>query len=335
MKKHTTLFESGQWYKGNTHAHSLTSDGRYSYDEVIGFYKNRGYNFLAMTEHDIYTGHQGFNDSNFIVIPGMEIAAMSPNGVYNGLLVLAKKELADLNYVNEQNVGPLTWSGEQDFQESINELSGRDNIVIVHCPYWNQITPENLKAYSGYCAIEIYNQECQSWGRQGHAENYWDLLIKSNRKVWGIACDDLHYDNDSRFFECAWVMVKSPELSINGIISAIEQGSFYSTQGPQIYSYYIQNDMVYLECSKVTKVYITGFGNFDDGNATYFCGMTCWENDEFLKTTDDHMSLKIRVSDIQHLDSVPGLDLANYVVRVTLEDERKNLAWANPIFVSK
>ena len=335
MKKYTTLFENGQWYKGNTHTHSLTSDGNYPYNEVIGFYKNRGYNFLSMTKHDIYTGYQEFNNSNFIIIPGMEIAAMSPDGIYNGLLVLGKKELTELNYVNEQNIGPLVWAGKQGFQESINELSDNGNIVIVHCPYWNQMTPESLRAYSGYCAIEIYNQECQSWGRQGHAENYWDLLIKSGRKVWGIACDDLHYGGDSRFFGCAWVMVKSTGLSTSEITSAIEQGSFYSTQGPQIYDYYIQGDTLHLECSKVTKAYITGFGNFVDGNATCFCGMTCWENDEFFKNAGDNMSLMIKVSEIQHLDDVPALSLANYVVRVTLEDEQKNLAWANPIFVSK
>ncbi len=40
------------WYKGNLHTHSLWSDGD-NYPEVVaGFYKTKGYNFLAVTDHD-------------------------------------------------------------------------------------------------------------------------------------------------------------------------------------------------------------------------------------------------------------------------------------------
>jgi len=340
MEKYTTLIKSGQWYKGNTHTHSTISDGKYSYNEVIGFYKNRRYNFLAMTEHEIYTAHQGFDDSNFIIIPGMEIAARPPDGIYYGLIVLAKNKLSELKYTNLQKVGPLVeyglpWNDEQGFQKSINKLSDGDHISIVHCPYWNQMTPESLSAYSGYCAIEIYNHECLHYGRQGNAESYWDYLIKNGRKVWGIACDDLHQGNDSRFIEGAWIMVKAPGLSITEISSAIEQGSFYSTQGPQVYDYFVQDDKVHLECSKIKKAYVTVFGNFVDGKSTYFCGMTCWENDEFFKSKNNKMVLDVKVNQRQSLYRPSRLNLLKYVVRITLEDEQKNLAWMNPVFVIK
>lgn len=41
------------WWKGNLHAHSLWSDGD-SYPElVVDWYRNNGYHFLVLTEHDI------------------------------------------------------------------------------------------------------------------------------------------------------------------------------------------------------------------------------------------------------------------------------------------
>jgi len=42
---------SGQWYRGNLHAHTLTSDGTQSADQVIRWYSDHGYTFLAITDH--------------------------------------------------------------------------------------------------------------------------------------------------------------------------------------------------------------------------------------------------------------------------------------------
>ncbi len=44
--------ESGQWYRGNTHTHSLWSDGDATPEEVGDWYHSNGYHFLVMTEHD-------------------------------------------------------------------------------------------------------------------------------------------------------------------------------------------------------------------------------------------------------------------------------------------
>ena len=40
-----------KWYKGNLHTHSTNSDGRLSPEEVIGLYREEGYDFLALTDH--------------------------------------------------------------------------------------------------------------------------------------------------------------------------------------------------------------------------------------------------------------------------------------------
>jgi len=42
-----------RWYKGNLHTHSLWSDGD-EFPEMIGaWYKDRGYHFLALTDHNV------------------------------------------------------------------------------------------------------------------------------------------------------------------------------------------------------------------------------------------------------------------------------------------
>ena len=40
------------WYKGNTHTHSLWSDGNDFPEMIVDWYRARGYNFLVLSDHN-------------------------------------------------------------------------------------------------------------------------------------------------------------------------------------------------------------------------------------------------------------------------------------------
>src|SRR5262245_53154618 len=42
-----------RWYKGNTHTHSLWSDGDAAPEHIADWYKNHGYQFLVLSDHNI------------------------------------------------------------------------------------------------------------------------------------------------------------------------------------------------------------------------------------------------------------------------------------------
>lgn len=48
-----TAEEAPRWYKGNTHTHSLWSDGNDFPDMIASWYKERGYDFLALSDHNV------------------------------------------------------------------------------------------------------------------------------------------------------------------------------------------------------------------------------------------------------------------------------------------
>lgn len=50
--------EGLSWLKGNTHAHTLWSDGNAPPEEVIQYYDDRDYDFLCLTEHNILADHE-------------------------------------------------------------------------------------------------------------------------------------------------------------------------------------------------------------------------------------------------------------------------------------
>ena len=66
---------AGRWYKGNTHTHTLNSDGDSTPDDVVKWYREHGYRFLVLTDHNFLTSVDGLNalhgaDERFLVIKG-------------------------------------------------------------------------------------------------------------------------------------------------------------------------------------------------------------------------------------------------------------------------
>src|ERR1700730_5285163 len=64
--------------KGNLHAHTTFSDGRRPVAEVIARYREMGYGFLAITDHENRVGDDyWFNipsgDDRLLVLPGIEL----------------------------------------------------------------------------------------------------------------------------------------------------------------------------------------------------------------------------------------------------------------------
>ena len=45
----------GNWYKGNLHTHTINSDGDLPLNEMVTKYKEKRYDFLAITDHDKLT----------------------------------------------------------------------------------------------------------------------------------------------------------------------------------------------------------------------------------------------------------------------------------------
>ncbi len=65
-----------RWFKGNTHTHTDKSDGDSSPEVVAKWYKNNGYQFLVLSDHNVLTStekHSNLQDSTFLLIPGEEI----------------------------------------------------------------------------------------------------------------------------------------------------------------------------------------------------------------------------------------------------------------------
>lgn len=81
-----------KWYKGNLHTHSTNSDGRLSPEEVIGLYREEGYDFLALTDH-WFMGEER-REENFLLLSGAEydVGNNVRDGIYHVVGIGMQKE---------------------------------------------------------------------------------------------------------------------------------------------------------------------------------------------------------------------------------------------------
>jgi hypothetical protein len=70
------------WYRGNTHTHTINSDGDSAPDIVVRWYREHNYQFLFITDHEYVTDVTLLNallgaTNRFLVLPGQEVTQWS------------------------------------------------------------------------------------------------------------------------------------------------------------------------------------------------------------------------------------------------------------------
>lgn len=99
--------ESGQWYKGNLHAHTIHSDGKLTPEQSVQAYKQHGYSFMCLSEHDHFTDwRQQLDSEDFILLPGLEASTCLVDT--SQMDIDAQELLAGRDYL-EMNTDELWW----------------------------------------------------------------------------------------------------------------------------------------------------------------------------------------------------------------------------------
>ena len=273
------------WYKGAIHIHTANSDGAHSPSEVIKWYKERGYDFIAVTDHSFVTDTTSYKTNKFITIGGEEL--LSKTGEVLGLNIFTS--ILD----------------EESFGEQVQNVLKQGGLAIIAHPEFAGMQFQDLERVEGYVAIEIYNNICELLNGTGYALHYWDYLLQKGRKVWGIASDDAHKLPEQG--DKAWIKVKAADLAVEDILKSIEDGAFYSTQGPEIGTIQTDKDYILVKTSAVKTIRFIERG---------------------VSLAPEIVGRKITNGEYQ-------LRGDEKYVRIEAIDARGRIAWSNPIFVQQ
>jgi hypothetical protein len=230
---------SRTWFKGNTHTHTLNSDGDSTPDEVVSWYRENRYQFLVLTDHNFLTSVDALNalhgaSSKFLVIKGEEVTdkfGEKPLHI-NGLDVSAL-------------VTPQGGTSVPDIlQRNVDAIRKVDGIPHINHPNFQwAITADDLKQVRRDTLFEIFNGHptVNNLGGGGvpGLEEVWDQLLTSGQEIYGIAVDDAHvfkrpWDRTAARPGQGWVVVRAATLSPRDIVTALDRGEFYASNGVEL-----------------------------------------------------------------------------------------------------
>jgi hypothetical protein len=233
-----------RWFKGNTHTHTLNSDGDTAPDEVVRWYREHGYHFLVLTDHNFLTSVDGLNalfgaDEQFLVIPGEEVTdrfETKPIHV-NGLNVDT--------LVSPQGGGSVV----ETVQRNVDAIRGANGVPHINHPNFGwSITADELASVRNNRLFEIFNGHPMvnnvGGGGSPGLERMWDTILSRGTLLYGIAVDDAHHfkrpwDADASRPGQGWIHVRAERLSASAILSALERGDFYASTGVELADYQV------------------------------------------------------------------------------------------------
>ena len=225
-----------RWFKGNTHTHTLNSDGDSTPDDVVRWYREHGYRFLVLTDHNFLTAVDSLNalhgaDQQFLVIKGEEVTDRfgdKPLHV-NGL---------DIASVVPPQGGA---SVVETLQRNVDAIRKENGIPHINHPNFRwAITPAELGQVRNTKLFEIYNGHPQTNNAGGGGvpglEGAWDAILSNGALLYGIAVDDAHVFKQPGNPDVAgpgrgWVMVRAARLDARLLLEAMERGDFYASTG--------------------------------------------------------------------------------------------------------
>ncbi|MBE5893230.1 MAG: hypothetical protein E7286_07590 [Lachnospiraceae bacterium] len=312
MLRQQAFIEKNKMLKGGLHTHTTRSDGELTPEEAIKHFKANGYDFLAITDHRNYNFKDFAPEEGLTIIPGMEYDAGRLESNVRGFrcfhIVCIGPAKEDGNgYEQDELLNSAVAPSQVEFQPYLDEIHAKKNLTIYCHPQWSSTPARYFEKLEGNFAMEIWNSGCAIENDMDSDAAYWDELLGQGIKIFGVATDDGH----RLYHHCkGWVMVNA-ENNINAILKALEEGAFYSSCGPEIYDFYVDEvkEKAYIECSGAAKIRL-----HCDGHPTLI-----------KRSAEGNLTR----AEFDLRDWTGTYDYA----RITVIDKDGKYAWTNPIFI--
>ena len=250
MKK--SYFSSeGLWLKGNTHSHSTVSDGCYSPLELAKLYEEKGYDFLSMTDHNVFVPHNELPEEKLLLLTGVEHDIDYRSDKCTHIVGLGAKSQSHTSYECRK------FKKEELSDQQMADMMAKDGqfVSLAH-PVWSHMEIEEIMELENLNAIEVYNNGTEHLAHGGNAELIWEYLLRRGRKIFAIASDDVHVPED---LFGGWIWLKAEERSKEAVLKALFEGQFYASTGPEIYDFGIEDGEAYLSCSPCRAIHFVSF----------------------------------------------------------------------------
>ncbi|UCH26335.1 MAG: CehA/McbA family metallohydrolase [Trueperaceae bacterium] len=293
---------AGRFWKGNLHTHTDASDGAQPPEEVCRRYRQAGYDFLALTDHFLPTyGYpivdgDPYQDEDFTVLTGAELHAGSTE-LGQRWHILAVGLPGNFTPGDEDETGP---------ELAARALEAGAFVAAAH-PQWYGLGEVDILSLGPVHAVETFNGTAVDHNDRADSWHVTDLLLSRGHRYSACATDDYHGKPIRNDFARGWVQVKSETREPAGLLSALKEGAYYSSTGPELLDLQLTGNLLYIRCSPVERIFVTG----KTSSSQYVSG------DGLVETEVD----------------LDGFE--SPYCRVTVRDASGGRAWSNPIWLGQ
>jgi hypothetical protein len=218
VRIHNPYAAPGVLRKAQLHCHTSASDGRWAPRELLGMYRDAGYAFVAITDHNRVTRCSDLDGPDFLAVPGTEDTVsrlLPPLGPHLGRLFVEAP------------------SRSGTAQERIDRTVAAGGVVSLCHPSWTgnlgtgAWSLRSVAALRGYHLMEIWNPHSDPAADLRR----WDAALSARgpqAPVWGVAVDDCHHAGQ---FNRGWIVVQVTAVTAEALKAALLAGAFYASTG--------------------------------------------------------------------------------------------------------
>lgn len=302
-----------KWLKGNIHTHTTESDGDASPQHVAEWYKQHGYDFLVLSDHNHLTvmDDAGSHPQDWpFLIPGEEVTSR----LFGNTVPV---------HVNAIGIDSVIEPAEEDsarntLLENIARIHKAGGLASINHPNYKwALNPDDIVQSKEAWAVEVYNGHTGSNSKGGgglpSVEVMWDRALSAGNRIFAVATDDSHHYHESSPLLAnpgrGWIVVRAEKLARPDLMTAMREGAFYSSSGVVIAEMKNTTDEIVLEMEPYEAELFT----------------TVFHGDNGIKLAEEHGS---------SVTFNPPKGQA--YVRATVHSSRESFkAWTQPVFPGK
>ena len=223
------------------HCHTTRSDGRGTPEEVIRLHAEHGYDFSAITDHRKYNYRNFAPETGITILPGMEMDRnlRSEYGYrcFHTVCIGPEKEQGNA-YEQDQVFESGFVKDQYEYQAVLDEIHAAGNLTIYCHPDWSGTPAHTFAEMKGNFAMEIWNTGCVVENEMDVDNGlYWDELLMRGVKIYAVATDDGH----PMYQHCKGWVCANARNNVAAILEALKNGAFYSSTGPEIRDFSIED----------------------------------------------------------------------------------------------
>jgi hypothetical protein len=202
------IYPHPRWLKGDLHLHSVHSDGSYSIAESIRISKEKGLDFIALTDHNNASQNKSTlaSDDEIILIPGVELT----NYKGHANLLGHPDALVDFRIMTAEQASSV-----------LRQAIDKGAFVSLNHPFCGDC-PWEFGFDVPYDAIEVWNGPWRPINER--AVQWWQEQLSAGKRIVAIGGSDTHRPHPHVVHGRPTAHVKSESESTSGILAGIRRG---------------------------------------------------------------------------------------------------------------